>query len=392
MKNVPEIRFKGFTDAWEQRKFNTLVNRVSKTNSENILPRVEFEDIISGSGRLNKNLLKKRDFKNGIEFEEGDVLFGKLRPYLKNWLLPDFNGVAVGDFWVLRPNENDSSFIYYLIQSDDFQIVANLSTGTKMPRSDWGVVSETEFGTPCVAEQTLIGTFFRTLDNTIAIYKRKLDGLRELKKAYLQMMFPQEGEVVPRVRFEGFSEDWESIELGNVFEQTARYVNPKEKNIELWSLTVENGLTPKTERYNREFLVKKDDAFKSVKPDEFIYNPMNMTLGAVDLNTTGNEVAVSGYYITMQTKQGYNNNYFAVWLKSPMAINLYKTYATGGLIEKQRVQFLTLAQIKVVTPSFFEQEAIGNFFNSLDLQIVTLSKKAEKLAQLKNAYLQKMFV
>ena len=378
--------------AWEQRKFVSLVDRVSKTNSDENLPRVEFEDIVSGTGQLNKDLMKKPFFKNGIEFNIGDVLFGKLRPYLKNWLLPDFKGVAVGDFWVLRPNDNDSDYIYYLIQSDNFQVVANLSTGTKMPRSDWSVVSDTNFGTPCIEEQTRIGTFFRTLDNTIAIHKRKLDGLREMKKAYLQVMFPQAGEDVPRVRFTGFTGNWNNVEIGDIFEQTARYVNPKEQNIELWSLTVENGLTPKTERYNREFLVKKEDAFKSVKPNEFIYNPMNMTLGAVDLNKTGNEVAVSGYYVTMQAKDGYCNSYFTVWLKSPMAINLYKTYATGGLIEKQRVQFPTLAQIKIAVPSYSEQATIGDLFTLLDRQIADMQSKIDKLGELKGAYLQKMFV
>ena len=127
-------------------------------------------------------------------------------------------------------------------------------------------------------------------------------------------------------------------------------------------------------------------------PDEFIYNPMNMTLGAVDLNKTGNEVAVSGYYVTMRAKKNYSNNYFAIWLKSPMAINLYKTYATGGLIEKQRVQFPTLAQINVTVPSYYEQEAIGKFFYLLDKQIANAQLKIEALNNLKRAYLQKMFI
>ena len=206
------------------------------------------------------------------------------------------------------------------------------------------------------------------------------------------MMFPQAGETVPKVRFEGFTEPWSNIELNDVFEQTARYVNPKEHDIELWSLTVESGLTPKTERYNREFLVKKDDAFKSVMLNEFVYNPMNMTLGAVDFNSKGKEVAVSGYYVTMRTKQGHSNNYFTVWLKSPMAINLYKTYATGGLIEKQRIQFSTLTQIKVYLPSLPEQIIIGNFFRTLDEKITTQQTKIKQLQVLKTAYLQKMFV
>lgn len=151
-------------------------------------------------------------------------------------------------------------------------------------------------------------------------------------------------------------------------------MNPKEEDIELWSLTVENGLTPKTERYNREFLVKKEDAYKLVLTKEFIYNPMNMTLGAVDLNLTGKEVAVSGYYITMSTKEAYDDNYFSVWLKSPRAIKLYKLHATGGLLEKQRVQYSTFSEIQTLVPTFSEQTAIGNFFRTLD-DTITLHKR-----------------
>src|SRR5690606_2059044 len=121
-----------------------------------------------------------------------------------------------------------------------------------------------------------------------------------MKKSMLEKMFPKDGANVPEIRFAGFNDAWERRGLGEVFEQTSDYVNPKVENLELWSLTVENGLTPKTERYNREFLVRKEDQFKSVSDNEFIYNPMNMTLGAVDLNLTGKKVAVSGYYITMK--------------------------------------------------------------------------------------------
>ncbi|MFT8709300.1 MAG: restriction endonuclease subunit S, partial [Sporolactobacillus sp.] len=111
---------------------------------------------------------------------------------------------------------------------------------------------------------------------------------------------------VPKLRFPGFTDEWEERRLGEVFEQTNKIVDPSRENLELWSLTVENGLTPKTARYNREFLVKKNDQFKRVDSNEFIYNPMNMTLGAVDLNLTGKVVAVSGYYITMMAKSNFN--------------------------------------------------------------------------------------
>jgi type I restriction enzyme S subunit len=187
----PAIRFNGFTEAWEQREFSELVSRVSiMSGNEPELPRVEYEDIVSGQGQLNKDLHVKQSTKNGIKFEPGDVLFGKLRPYLQNWLLPDFAGIAVGDWWVLRPQETSSEFIYALIQSPMYQTVANLSTGTKMPRSDWSVVSKTEFAVPPdISEQVQIGMTFQHLDHLITLHQRKLEKLQNIKKAYLNEMF-----------------------------------------------------------------------------------------------------------------------------------------------------------------------------------------------------------
>ncbi|MFG5376654.1 restriction endonuclease subunit S, partial [Enterococcus faecalis] len=184
---------------------------------------------------------------------------------------------------------------------------------------------------------------------------------------------------------------WELCKLGDVFEQTSTLIDPKKDRLELWSLTVENGLTPKTQRYNREFLVKKNDQFKAVHSNEFLYNPMNMTLGAVDLNTTGQAVAVSGYYITMQTKENFSSKYFNIWLKTPLAIKNYKLYATGSLIERQRIQFPTLIQIKAYTPQIIEQEKIGDFFQKFDAIITLHQRKLDQLKELKKAYLQVMF-
>jgi len=188
--NIPEIRFSGFTDPWEQRKFIDMVYRISEMSNDIGLPRVEYEDINSGQGKLNRDLSKKFSTKQGVLFQANDVLFGKLRPYLKNWLLADFSGIAVGDFWVLRGFETDSSFIYTLIQSGAFDKVTNQSIGTKMPRADWSLVSNTVFGVPhSKAEQHQIGTFFLQLDNLITLHQRKLEKLKNIKKSMLEKMF-----------------------------------------------------------------------------------------------------------------------------------------------------------------------------------------------------------
>ena len=164
-----------YTFSWEQRKFEEIAVRSSVICSDDTLPRVEYEDIVSGTGRLNKDIYAKQSSKSGIVFHQGDVLYGKLRPYLQNWLLPTFDGLAVGDFWVLQPQNADSSFLYRLIQSRQFDEVANQSTGTKMPRADWKLVSKTVFSIPSnISEQAAIGTYFTALDSLITLHQRQL--------------------------------------------------------------------------------------------------------------------------------------------------------------------------------------------------------------------------
>ena len=160
--------------AWEQRKFSDLTDRVSIQSSDPDLPQVEYEDIISGEGTLNKDLRDKEGGKTGIKFYAGDVLYGKLRPYLMNWLYPQFNGVAVGDFWVLRATECDSSFLYRLVQTDSFQRLANVSSGSKMPRADWNLISQSFFAVPADrAEQKAIAKSLAELDRLITLHQRE---------------------------------------------------------------------------------------------------------------------------------------------------------------------------------------------------------------------------
>lgn len=189
-QTVPEIRLDGFESKWEEKEFSKLVKRVTQSSDSDSLPKVEFEDIISGQGRLNKDISSKFDNRKGIHFKPGYTLYGKLRPYLNNWLLPKFEGVSLGDFWVFDPNGNDSNFIYYLIQSNRYQKVANDTSGTKMPRSDWKSVSSTIFAIPqTIPEQQAIGTYFSNLDNLINSHQEKISQLEILKKKLLQDMF-----------------------------------------------------------------------------------------------------------------------------------------------------------------------------------------------------------
>ena len=187
----PEIRFKGFTDPWEQRKFGDIAARESSVStSVSDVPSVEYEDVVAEEGRLNKDIRIKEVVKSGITFDGTQVLYGKLRPYLHNWLNPDFRGIAVGDWWVLKPINMDKNFLYRLIQTQQFDNIANQSSGSKMPRADWNLISNSEFSVPfSKEEQSKIGRYFDSLDHLIILHQRELEKLQSIKKALLEKMF-----------------------------------------------------------------------------------------------------------------------------------------------------------------------------------------------------------
>ena len=213
----PKIRFKGFEGEWKQSPFYEIANRTSASASSLDYPGVEFEDINSGEGTLNKDVRRKKIIKLGKQFSKGDVLFGKLRPYLKNILLADFKGVAIGDFWVLHPQKVTSELLYILLNSREFMRIANISSGSKMPRADWNLVSSTSFAYPdAKEEQREIGAYFQNLDSLIQSTTKKIESLKQVKAASLQSMFPQEGETVPKLRFKGFEGEWECIKFGSL--------------------------------------------------------------------------------------------------------------------------------------------------------------------------------
>lgn len=149
------------------------------------------------------------------------MLYGKLRPYLQNWLLPSFDGLAVGDFWVLRPKNADSSFLYRLIQSRQFDEVANQSTGTKMPRADWKLVSKTIFFIPSsIDEQAAIGTYLEHFDRLITLHQRECTKLKNIKNITLTKMIKS----IPDLKFSKFTNVWEQRKVSELFRVTRGYV------------------------------------------------------------------------------------------------------------------------------------------------------------------------
>ena len=399
-RKVPKLRFPGFTEDWEQRKLGEVVERVSCTSEDSEIPQVEYEDIISGEGRLNKDITKKLSNKKGILFRKGDVLYGKLRPYLKNWLLPDFSGKAVGDFWVLRSEKVQSSFLYNLIQSNRFELASNQSTGTKMPRADWNLVANTEFPVPVsIEEQISIGNIFKLLNNSITLHQRKLENLKLKKKALLQKLFPKNGEQFPELRFPGFTDAWEQRKLGEIMEVTS----VKRIHQSDWS---KDGIRFMRARDLVAFINNQiiDDPIYITKEKYDEYSSISGKVSSGDLLVTG-VGSIGVPYLVRDEAPLYFKDGNIIWFKNRNVLDgLFFYYCFQGstiqdyiyaVAGRGTVSTYTIESGKktnILYPCLEEQRVIANVLENMSNLITLHQRKLEHLQLQKKSLLQLMFV
>lgn len=382
----PEIRFAGFTGAWEQRKFGEMANRRSEVSASGNLPRVEYEDIVSGTGTLNKDVFEKQSQKQGIVFHSGDVLYGKLRPYLQNWLLASFNGLAVGDFWVLEPQGLNSNYLYRIIQTKQFDEIANQSVGTKMPRADWKLVSKATFLNPAsFNEQRLIGKFFKDIDSLLTLHQRKYEKLLNIKKSMLEKMFPKEGEVVPEIRFKGFTGAWEQRELGEISEiktgpfgsslHASDYVADgvpiiTTEHFKFGSIEKNKYLIPMVSDTDHSRLIAY-----SLKTGDIVFS----RVGSVDINALVEPESdgwlFSGRVLRVRSSEKYDSGFLHNLLETDDVRNDIRNRAVGQTMPSINTQILSATELTIPS-SKREQQRIGNFFKGIN-QLLTLHQRQQ---------------
>ena len=385
-QNVPQVRFKGFTDDWEQREFGNIAHRMSETSlSSDEIPYIEYEDVVANQGVLNKDVATKEGVKTGVVFTEEDVLYGKLRPYLHNWLNPDFNGIAIGDWWVLKPVNADKNFLYRLIQSENFDNVANQSTGTKMPRADWKLVSATEFCIPTsLKEQAEIGKYFTNLDHLITLHQRKCETLQKLKKSMLQKMFPKNGSHFPEIRFKGFTDAWEQREFGNIAHRMSETSLSSDEipYIEYEDVVANQGV------------LNKDVATKEGVKTGVVFTEEDVLYGKLRpylhnwLNPDFNGIAIGDWWVLKPVNA--DKNFLYRLIQSENFDNV-ANQSTGTKMPRADWKLVSATEFCIPT-SLKEQAEIGKYFTNLDHLITLHQRKLETLKKLKKAMLQKMFI
>ena len=404
-RRVPKLRFPGFTEDWEQRKLDDIAKiktggGTPKTANPEYwsgnIPWIQSSDLVEGdivhvniNKFINNNALKNSAAK--LISRDSIALVTRVGVGKVAVINQDFT--TSQDFLSLSDFDgNDIKFLAYQLYRL-MQENAKVLQGTSIKGITKTELIEQSISIPSSGqEQNLISNVLSKIDSIITLHQRKLDNLKLKKKALLQKLFPKNGDRYPELRFPGFTDAWEQRKLGDFTNQINNFVNPEDAKLPLWSLTAEAGLIEKSDRYERDFLVKKKDQFKRIETNTLVYNPMNITIGSIDIYTGLYPIAVSGYYVSIVYDKNIDTDFLKEVLLLPSSLKMYKNYATGSLIERQRVQYPTFSKLQLLLPNLDEQKAIGQFFKSLNLDITLHQRKLDHLQLQKKALLQQIFV
>ena len=299
-----------------------------------------------------------------------------------------------GKFWlnnhahIMRMVKGDNQFLVQILEKMNY---SKYNTGTAQPKLNSNIVKRINLRVPIPEEQQKIGTIFKQLDDTITLHQRKLEQLKELKTAYLQVMFPAKDERVPKLRFAAFEDDWKLCKLGSILEE--RNVQMAENNeYYLMSFVQGKGVTPKGDRYDRSFLVKDEKKkYKKTEFGDFIYSSNNLERGSIGFNRTG-KALISPVYSIFKSKNQLESQFIGILSERKSFINRMTKFRQGVVYGQWRIHESDFLNVEVRVPSHMEQKGIIKFFSNLDNMIIIHQNKLNQLKALKKAYLQNMFI
>lgn len=399
MRKVPKLRFKEFTDEWEENKLGDIIEisnlKYNPLKEKESYPCIELESLSQETGKLLNifDSLEQKSIKN--KFQKEEVLFGKLRPYLKKYYFTEFEGVCSSEIWVFTSKINIKKFLYYFIQTEKFLSLSNTTSGTKMPRADWNLMKGEDFLIPYLEEQEKIANFLSSVDKKISLTEEKLELFREYKKGVMQKIFSQE------LRFkdnEGNDyPEWEEKRLEDIL------IENKQKNIEnkykeVFSVAKLKGVVNQIEHLGRSFASKDISNYKIVNPYDVIYTKSPVSdfpYGIIKQNKLNRVGVVSVLYAVFKPKTSLIGLLLDYYFSLSKNTNnyLYSLINKGAknTININNDVFLKGNLISLPS-SLEEQQKIANFLSSIDEKIEKIENKLENLKEFKKGLLQQMFV
>ena len=404
--DAPAIRFKGFSDAWEQRKVgDLLIERNQQAPMSDEYPLMAFianEGVAPKGERYDRSALVT-DTVNKLykKTEKGDFIYSSnnletgsigLNKYGKACISPVYSifeptGIADSDFLGRRLVRKD--FINAMVKWRQGVIYGQW----RIHESDFLKI---EIPVPSVEEQRKIGAYLDQLDNLITLHQRKFEKLTNVKKSMLEKMFPQNGSSYPEIRFKGFTDPWEQRKLEDYLTVSA------EKNTgniygrsDVLSVSGDYGIVNQIEFQGRSFAGASVSNYGVVQTGDVVYtkSPLNSNPYGIIKTNKGKPGIVSTLYAVYHPKENAFSDFIQVYFEQHARMNNYMhPLVNKGAKNDMKVSAENALKGPVCFPSRIEQESISAFFSVLDNLITLHQRELEKLQNIKKSMLEKMFV
>lgn len=397
-KKTPDIRFKSFSEDWKENEFGRMANKIigGGTPSTSVdeywngnIPWIQSSDVLEDVLYIpasKKCITKKGLLGSAASLVPKNSIAIVTRVGVGKVAYMPYEYTTSQDFMSLSDLKADLRFLAYCLYKN-LQQEKNSAQGTSIK----GITKEYLLSLKALLptdenEQIKIGEFFKTLDNLIAQKQQKLERTLNLKQAMLQRMFPQKGETVPRVRFAGFTGDWEEKAIGEIFSER----NERSSVGELISVTQNSGVVLASDLERHDNSSNDKSNYKVVKVGDIAYNSMRMWQGASGYSNYNG--ILSPAYTVITPLEGINSMFFSYQFKRYSLIQEFKKYSQGLTSDTWNLKYPSLSIIKVLVPQYDEQTRISEYFVQLDMLIQAYSQQLVKLKNIKSACLKKMFV
>lgn len=397
-RKVPNLRFKGFTDDWEQRKLGDVVNLIgggpfkSTDSVSKGIPWLKIANVGVNGITWNTESYLPEYFWNDYpqyQLKKGNYVVALTRPILNHRLkISKLDRDALLNQRVAKLTTSENlQYIVHLLERKKvvLQIENNLS-GSDPPNLSSKDLYRIKIKIPSESnEQKQIGIFLQNIDHIIALQQRKLELLKEIKKGLLQKMFADKDSKQPVLRFNGFSGDWEQRKLGDLIKEFS--IRSKiEDEYKVLSST-KSGMEFREGRVTGT----SNLGYKIIKNGDLVLSPQNLWLGNININNIGKGL-VSPSYKTFKLIN-IDSSFINPQLRTQKMLEEYKNSSTqGASVVRRNLEIDSFYQIKIFVPTISEQEKIGSFFQQLDNTIVLQQQKLAKYQSVKKSLLQQMFI
>ncbi|WP_332372746.1 restriction endonuclease subunit S [Lactococcus cremoris] len=403
-KKVPELRFPGFTDDWEERKLSNVVSLLGgnafKSKDSVTEEGVRWLKIanVSNSGiKWNEESFLPSDYWErypNYRIVAGDYVMALTRPIIAHEL--KIAKMPLGSNALL--NQRVAKLIWNMNADFGFQLLRKRNvvdyieqtiSGTDPPNLSGNTFEKIMVSVPKTVEQEKIGRFLETVDNLLAVNQRKLDLLKEQKKGYLQKMFPKNGAKVPELRFAGFADDWEERKSKDIFKPKIRKGEP---DLPVLSVTQTSGVVYRDEvGIDIKYDISTLKNYKVIEPNDFVIS-LRSFQGGFELSDKLGITSPAYTIFVPKSPEEQNNLFWRIQFKRFQFIQSLKT-VTFGIRDGKSISFNEFGDLKIKFPSnILEQQKIGAFFKELDNTIALHQRKLDLLKEQKKGFLQKMFV